>query len=480
MSTISKGDRFHLNFDDPERGLLGDRVDPDSDHAADDIPVAALSAFSFIGDVQERAAKAPSAPSMKATPTGFPAHKKRTRVSAFKKQRSHRPSQDADGATPHAPAPAPAPVQKSPSPPAPQNEETFDETERRRIDEENRQCLAEMTPDEIEAERQELFANLNPKFLERMLQRANLDQGSNETNFTPPTDATTQQQEPSRKRDPAAPKKKVAFAEEEPLETPMAPKPATVVDEADEETQSAPSISTIQENSMPPTPSIHFPQPPQPPTLDPNSPNFLEDLHAKYFPNLPADPSSLSWAAPLPTPDSAADRASPYHPSLSTLDAADIRFDFNGAMVPPRAARALPVTLGLHHHGAAPEAAGYTVPELALLARSAVPAQRCMAIQTLGRLLYRLGRGEFGVEGTIEVDGPEVLNEGYEEQLEAQNGRDLADLARGLWEQVDEHRVVETLSEEVNRRSGHLTAKACAEEALWLWRKGGGRKKRAV
>ncbi|KAK7546692.1 RPAP1-like protein [Phyllosticta citricarpa] len=477
MSTISKGDRFHINFDDPERGILGDRVDPDNGPPVDDIPVAAaLPAFSFVGDVQERAAKAPSAPSLKPTPTGFPAHKKRTRVSAFKQKRNQQPSNDEHGSTPH----APAPVQKSSSPPEPQRGDTFEETERRRIDEENRQRLAEMTPEEIEAERQELFANLNPKFLERMLQRANLDQGSNETNFTPSTDAPTKQQEPTLKRDPDAPKKRVAFAEENRSEPAVTPQHATVVDEADEEDQTTPSITAIQENAMPPAPAIHFPQPPQPPTLDPNSPNFLEDLHAKYFPNLPADPSSLSWAAPLPTPDSTADRQSPYHPSLNTLDAADIRFDFNGAMVPPRAARALPVTLGLHHHGAAPEAAGYTIPELALLARSAVPAQRCMAIQTLGRLLYRLGRGEFGVEGTIEVDGPEVLNEGYEAQLDAQKGRDFADLAAGLWDAVEEQRVVETLSEEVNRRGGHLTAKACAEEALWLWRKGGGRKKRAV
>ncbi|KAK8196934.1 RPAP1-like protein [Phyllosticta capitalensis] len=469
MSTIQKGDRFHVNFDDPERGILGDRVDPDNDYPVDDVPVAAaLPAFSFVGDVQERVAKAPSAPSLKATPTGFPAHKKRTRVSAFKQQRNQKSSDDV--------ATTPAPAEESAPPPA-QHEKTFDETERRRIDEENRQRLAEMTPDEIEHERQELFASLNPKFLEMMLKRANLDEGRNETNFSSSTDAPTQQQ-PARRRDPDAPKKKVAFAEEEPPEPPSAPKPATV--EEDEEDQTTPSISAIKENAMSPAPAIHFPQPPQPPTLDPNSDTFLEDLHAKYFPNLPADPSSLSWAAPLPTPDSAADRASPYHPSLDTLDAADIRFDFNGAMVPPRAARALPVTLGLHHHGAAPEAAGYTVPELALLARSAVPAQRCMAIQTLGRLLYRLGRGEFGVEGTIEVDGPEVLKEGHEAQLAAQQGRHLADLARGLWDQVEEHRVVETLSEEVNRRGGHLTAKACAEEALWLWRKGGGRKKRAV
>ena len=57
------------------------------------------------------------------------------------------------------------------------------------------------------------------------------------------------------------------------------------------------------------------------------------------------------------------------------------------------------MTAGLHHHGAAPEDAGYTIGELAHLARSTVPAQRCVAFQTLGRVLYRLGRGEFGGRG---------------------------------------------------------------------------------
>ena len=57
----------------------------------------------------------------------------------------------------------------------------------------------------------------------------------------------------------------------------------------------------------------------------------------------------------------------------------DLRFDFDGRLVEP--GRAVDVTEGLHHHGEAPDAAGYTVPELARLCRSAFPGQRILAMQ---------------------------------------------------------------------------------------------------
>ncbi|KAL8436279.1 hypothetical protein ACSSS7_001830 [Eimeria intestinalis] len=42
---------------------------------------------------------------------------------------------------------------------------------------------------------------------------------------------------------------------------------------------------------------------------------------------------------------------------------------------------------GLHHHGLQPEAAGYTLEEAVLLAHSAAPSQRALAVRTLGQLL---------------------------------------------------------------------------------------------
>lgn len=499
MSALGKGERFYVNFDDPERGIIGDRVDAAQAH---DDALPAFPGLSFVADVKERdtsEVKPPAAPSFKSTSTGFPAHKKRTRVSAFKQQRnaakdpSGQKGQDREPAGPAVAPPVPTREDaSSPVATVPREGTSAEEIERRQIDEDNRRRLAAMTPEEIEAERQELFASLNPAFIQRLLARANIDEGSNERSFSSTTDLPQTETPPSTSTEPKLPKseKKVTF--EEP-ETDIPSAGSAKADDtgndgagnasgnaADDATVDVSKLEAAPENSLPAAPAIHFPRPLQPPELDPNDPNFLQDLHDKYFPDLAADPESLAWAAPLPTPGSEADKQSPYHPSLRSLDAKDIRFGFNGAIIPPKVARDMPVTLGLHHHGEAPESAGYTIPELALLARSKVPAQRCMAFQTLGRILFRLGRGEFGIEGTIEVDGPEVLQEGHEDELERQNERDMSMLARGLWDCVEEHRVVDTLSEEVNKQSGHLTAKTFAEEALWCWRKGGGRKKRAV
>src|SRR5262249_23663368 len=140
---------------------------------------------------------------------------------------------------------------------------------------------------------------------------------------------------------------------------------------------------------------IHFPQPhPESdtePDPDPSSPEFLAHLHKKYFPNLPADPQKLAWM--MPPSDTEPDPH--YSPMLNSLLPSSLRFDFRGRLLPPRKSREIPAHLGLHHHADSPLSAGYTVPELAHLARSSFPAQRCMAFQTLGRVLFRLGSGAY-------------------------------------------------------------------------------------
>lgn len=140
-----------------------------------------------------------------------------------------------------------------------------------------------------------------------------------------------------------------------------------------------------------------------------------------------------------------------YHPDQEDLLPSALRFDFRGEILPPRKARELPTHLGLHHHAEAPNAAGYTIPELARLARSTFPTQRCMAMQVLGRILYRLGMGSYKVQ--------EITN--------------------GLWRCVEEGRVVEGLEEAAAAKGGHMSVKAYATEALWLWQKGGGKRMQA-
>ncbi|CZS95106.1 related to Plasmodium yoelii rhoptry protein [Rhynchosporium agropyri] len=445
-----RGQRFEIDLsDDDEQPEIGSRI-----------PTDAFPSISspFVGDIKEREIAAPpSAPKMKTTPTGFPEHKKRTRISAFKQQRARSAEPAVVTDTPNAFALRQTPTNASLMI---QNTSNMD-GERRQIDEENRRRLAAMSAEEIEEERNELVAGLNPALLEMLLKRSNLDEGRGDTGIEPPP-ATTKENAKAVS-ETAQEDRSQEIRSKEVADSVPAPKPAgkridpakSVRFEDDDNEPSSPinlqSASSAQPDPLPEGihPSMHFPTAPTVPDLDPADPSFLENLHAKYFPNLPAEPSKLAWMAPIPTHGSIADQESPYYPSSQGLSASAFRFDFRGGLLPPRIARAVPITKGLHHHGEAPEAAGYTVPELARLARSAFPAQRCMAFQTLGRLLYRLGRGEWG--------GPD------------------SEITKGLWQCVEGGKVMTTLEEAAGASGGHQGSKVYAVEAIWLWQKGGGK-----
>ncbi|KAI9184333.1 hypothetical protein H9P43_003386 [Blastocladiella emersonii ATCC 22665] len=77
------------------------------------------------------------------------------------------------------------------------------------------------------------------------------------------------------------------------------------------------------------------------------------------------------------------------------------RFDFAGRLLARGAD--VPTYLGLHHHGDNADAAGYTVPELVHLFRSAVAAQRQISVRTLGRIVGQLWAGAYPVETHNEV-----------------------------------------------------------------------------
>ena len=438
-----RGQRFTVNLSDDEE---------DETPSATRIPSSAVPSITsaFIADVKEREVGAPSAPKLKTTPNGFPEHKKRPRVSAFKQQRANASAKA-----------APDSVNAFALPGGAKNDtksaQSGGMTEREQIDIENNAKLAAMSSEEIEEERRELLASLDPTLIERLLKRANLDTGRGDTGIDPPADVEDKH---TPKGEGGAEPNDVKYyahggATPAPIPTGKRVKASkTVTFEEDEEPenpinlQAASKVPSIDPQDLPEG-SIHFPNAPAAPELDPNDPSFLENLHSKYFPNLPADPSKLAWMAPLPTHGSVADQDSPYYPGNESLTASALRFDFRGSLLPPRIARAMPVSKGLHHHGEAPEAAGYTVPELARLARSAFPAQRCISFQTLGRLLYKLGRGEFG-------------------------GRE-SEITLGLWKCVEEGKILQTLQEASSAEGGHQGSKVYAIEAVWLWQKGGGK-----
>lgn len=397
----------------------------------------------LIGDIVERDTSETKPPptfdDIEPSSTGFPAHRKRPRVSAFKRQQQGKAGTDAAAA---AGSKARAAHEARFDGDSETQSQDFEAVERRRIDRENKAKIESMSPEEIEKERAELMKGLNPTLIQRLLQRASLDDPDDQNPFE--QEAKARQPAPEIKIEdtsapPPAEPKIVAIPE-----PPSLPRPPIDEDRAPAE----PPKDLFPINQQPDT--THFPAPPALPDLDPSHPDFLQTLHEKFFPNLPADPSKLAWMAPLPTADSAADRDSPYYPGQESLPISALRFDFRGVLIPPSVSRKIPVSKGLHHHGQAPESAGYTIEELAILARSAVPAQRSVAFQTLGRILYRLGKGEWGT------------------------GKDDS-LAKGIWSSVVEGRVLESLSEAAMKDSGHRGSRAYATEALWLLEKGGWR-----
>ena len=437
--TMIRGQRFEVN--------LGDDEDQNAPRESGPLPGV------FVGDVLERKAAAPtppSAPTLK-NKIGFPEHKKRNVESRSKKQKSTSPGQDTSNSqqqNPHQDGNSVLNTNSS------GQAKTWEEEEKERIDLENQQKLSQMSSEEIEEERQELMASLSPALLQRLLQRSNINSGSTETNLLPGPETSIETKKTAKTN-----RKTVSFADPEPIDSENSQ--AQIRIERDNDDQEVSIAEPL------PHDSVHFPRPAQPPDLDPASDTFLEDLHSKYFPSLPSDPDKLEWMQS----SSKSTTKSTYDPSATALKPKDLRFSFKGELIPPKTASEIPVTEGLHHHGDAPDAAGYTIPELAHLARSSFAAQRCIAFQTLGRVLYRLGRGEFGDEG---------------ESADAVVGRaadTFGELARGLWREVESQKVVETLVRESEGKGvdggRHVSARAYATEAVWLWRKGGGRRWKA-
>ena len=445
-----RGQRFDINLNSDD--------EPDGVHSSGPGQVPGLN-FGLVKDIRERStsldAKSPAAPKFKSSQTGFPTHKIRTGPSRFMQTRENQPKGSSQ-------------IQRTTetniaSPPLSQLEScnlNGSTANGRRIDspggskdpsinQENKQRLAQMSDEEIEEARKELMGGLSPSLIERLLKKANIEEGGNDT-----MDELDQSRDVEDSSAQASPKK-VRFEESETQHEPfLKTKSANSTLASDPDAPPVyppPDLQPASQISLlpPPPPNMHFPQAPKPPDLDPSDPNFLSALHSKYFPSLPSDPSTMAWMTPI---DSKAEQESVYSPAHESFTPSALRFDFRGHLLPPRLSAQISQTKGLHHHAHAPSSAGYTIPELAHLARSAYPAQRCIAYQTLGRILYRLGRGDFGREGD--------------------------DLCEGLWSLMDQGRVVEGMvaAAAKGEEGGNRSVWATATEAIWLWRKGGGLK----
>lgn len=420
-----RGQRFKLDLD-------ADNFTFNSIHNTE-APVP--SQPSLIQEIQEHDTDdTPSAPKAKQTKSGFPEHKFRRNVSAFKQR------QEKSRGSENAPSPVPT-TQLSDAAIRHQvaSKYGYDPTakEKAEISKENERRIAAMSEQDIEEARAEIMQTLSPALLQKMLRRVNIDENRSQEH---PPETQGSDEDPGGTSIGAS-------ASQQNFDIDM------TADYPGEEAEQAENPRPPP--AMPSSSAVHFPLPIRDSSLykplDPSSPSFLTDLRTTYFPELTQTPSSLDWLQPSTT-TSSNDDPSCYSPSLASYPASTLRFSFTGKFLPPNTSLSIPVHHGLHHHGDAPDSAGYTIPELTLLARSTMPNQRCISYQTIGRILYRLGTGEFGEPGS--------------------------DLNEALWSVIEEERVLELIMAEANGKyaggRGHVSAKAYATEALWLWRKGGG------
>lgn len=195
--------------------------------------------------------------------------------------------------------------------------------------------------------------------------------------------------------------------------------------------------------------------------IDINDPKFNEKLYDKYFPDLPQEPDKLQWMDSLPDENKKIDEV--------IHDVSMIRFDFKGNLVP--FTRSSDTTNdGLHHHAERPELAGYTIPELAHLSFSKFASQRCIAIQTLGRILYKLGKQKY-YELIPEVDVATYQEEGGSKPI-------VDKIYYMFWDLMKDSKVIDSLQLASDAsKTSNLSVQNYAVDALWLWKQGGGDKR---
>lgn len=219
-------------------------------------------------------------------------------------------------------------------------------------------------------------------------------------------------------------------------------------------------LTEEEENSEGAT--VHFPTPkPKTNDLDLNDPEFFNKLHEKYYPDLPKETHKLSWMTePLPKG------------VITTYESiSDMRFDFKGDIVQldgEDAKKDVPTYLGLHHHSENPQLAGYTLAELLHLSRSVVPSQRCFSIQMLGRILHKLGLHKYSILPISEEEEDADFNSNLKEMV--------GQFEKLMWGLIDDLRIIESITEAADeKKTKNLSVRNYAIEALWLWKEAGGR-----
>ncbi|CAR23809.1 Rba50p [Lachancea thermotolerans CBS 6340] len=438
----------------------------------------------LLGDIVEKDVS--EAPALhEAPPTGFPALYQPEKVSSWKVrlQQKNKQKRTSQTSKRERDTPAKRAVEEPVIPP---------ETEAQRIHQENVTRMRSMTPEQLEQERRELLESLDPAVLHGLLKRAarreepaSLQEsmktvkaplfaevegapgtwvgGSREFSDLPHLDDAAVDKALGI---PETKAKHVKFQDQDDEsraefpgdEEECFPEPLPDDDMAPQEYQFVQQMDHMNNEDL--LKDVHFIRPNTVDNdfeaLDINDPSFDEKLHKKYFPDLPKESDKMAWMKPV----------SSAKPTGLIEDVTQCRFDFQGSLVPPD--REIKSTQdGLHHHSEEPELAGYTIVELQHLSRSTFPAQRCIAIQTLGRILYKLGKQSYN-QLIPEVDAGTYEEMGGAEAI-------LNHIYGMFWDLCKVSMVIESLTDAADENSTkNLSVRNYAIDALWLWKEGGG------
>ncbi|KAG0345876.1 RNA polymerase II associated protein 1 [Podila humilis] len=207
------------------------------------------------------------------------------------------------------------------------------------IDEENRQKLASMSKEDIDESRAELMRNLDPALIQKLMNRRNVP-------------------------------RRVSFSEGIKIED-------KIVSASAQESGIGRDHSLFESKRHEEEEGDH-------PLA----------LKKKFYEDLPAEPEKLEWMGIEGVSDlsikspgkSVAPGPQPYSVQESDPASAHLRFDFAGKII--RDQEDTPVHYGLHHHGADPTKAGYTLSELLHLIRSTVPSQRIIPLNVVAKVLH--------------------------------------------------------------------------------------------
>lgn len=358
-------------------------------------------------------------------------------------------------------------------------------SESEKIHLENIEILSNMTEEERMKEKQELFDTLDPKILKALLLRSEKKQKNKDMEFQGYGEwiggdkegrdyaewkrNTLDKEEVDKALGVEGSPKKVRFDE---LTKVQYPEEVVQEEWEDVEEIAPPSYQINKEADEIPVEEsikIHFPKPvnTEELKLDINDPDFNEKLHERFFPELPKDIEKLKWMEQVPEIDTS---------NLIFDDVSQLRFDFNSDLLLPWNNNDVSPHKGLHHHSENPSLAGYNLSELSHLARSSIPGQRCIAIRTLGRILYKLGKGKYNIipEFVPDEEDEEIVID--EEAIEQSSIK----FDQMFWGLIDELRIIETLEECADEQETHnLSVRNYAIDALWLWKQGGGNKRHA-